>query len=116
MIDKNHGWNVSYKPVFIGFFMSLVLAFGMYRIAAKQHLTGDLFGFTLFGLAIFQTLIQLVLFMQVGLESKPRWISVSLIFTVVVILIVIGGSVWIMNNLNYNLMPMPETMPKHGAF
>jgi len=98
------------------FLMSFVLAFGMYRIATKGHLVGDIFAFTLFGLAIFQTLIQLVLFLQVGLESKPRWISISLIFTFIVILIVIGGSIWIMNNLNYNLMPMQQAMPKYGSF
>ena len=116
MIDKNHGWNVSYKPVILGLILSIVLAFAMYRVADRSHLTGSLFTISVFGLAFLQAVIQLVLFLQVGLESKPHWVSISLIFTVVVILIVIGGSVWIMNNLNYNLMPMTKPMPTHGSF
>lgn len=116
MIDKNHGWNVSFKPVILCFLISAILAFAMYRIADKAHISGNLLVFSLFGLAIFQAIVQLILFMQVGLESKPHWVSVSLIFTIVVILIVIGGSIWIMNNLNYNLMPMTKPMPTHGSF
>lgn len=116
MIDKNHGWNVSYKPIILGFLLSSVLAFAMYRVADKSHLTGHLFVFSLFGLAVLQAVIQLILYMQVGLESRPHWVSISLIFTICVILIVIGGSIWIMNNLNYNLMPMTQPMPTHGSF
>lgn len=116
MIDRNHGWIVSYKPVVLGFLVSLLLTFALYRVADRLHITGDLFVFSIFGLAILQTIVQLILFMQVGLESRPHWVSVSLIFTIAIIVIIIGGSVWIMNNLNYNLMPMPKSMPTHGSF
>jgi cytochrome o ubiquinol oxidase operon protein cyoD len=114
MIDKHHGWNASFKPIVLGFFLSCILAFAMYRVVVGHHLRGYYFTLAVFGLAIFQSVIQLILFMQVGLEGKPRWVSLALIFTILVILIVVGGSVWIMNNLNYNLMNMP--MPTHGSF
>jgi cytochrome o ubiquinol oxidase operon protein cyoD len=116
MIDRNHGWNVSYKPLFLGFMLSLLLAIGMFRIADRELLSGDIFTLAIFGLAIFQALLQLFFFMHVGLEAKPHWVSVSFVFTVLVILIIVGGSIWIMNNLNYNLMPMDKPMPTHGAF
>ena len=116
MIDKHHGWNLSFKPVILGLLVSIVLAFAMYRVAVAKHLTGDLYTLSIFGLACFQAILQLVFFMQVGLEHKPHWNIISLLFTVLVIVIVVGGSVWIMNNLNYNLMPMPKTMPTHGSF
>ncbi len=115
MIDRNHGWIVSYKPVILGFFLSFILTYALYRIADRDHLSGTLFTVSIFGLAIFQSLIQLVLFMQVGLESRPHWVSISLFFAIAVILIIIGGSIWIMYNLNYNLMPMSK-MPTHGSF
>ena len=116
MIDRNHGWNVSYKPLFLGLILSIIFSFAMYRAADRQHLSGDMFFIVIFGLAILQTGIQLILFMQIGLESKPHWNSLSVIFTLIVILIIVGGSVWIMNNLNYNLMPNMKTMPTHGSF
>ncbi|MBM3207938.1 MAG: hypothetical protein FJZ57_04960 [Chlamydiae bacterium] len=116
MIDRNHGWNVSFKPVLLGFMLSLFFAVAMYRIADRQHLSGDAFAWTIFSIGFIQALIQLVFFMQVGLENKPHWVSLSFIFTVIVIVIVVGGSIWIMNNLDYNLMPMTRPMPTHGAF
>jgi cytochrome o ubiquinol oxidase operon protein cyoD len=116
MIDRNHGWIVSYKPVILGFFLSFILTYAMFRAVDREHLSGNLFVISLFSLAILQTIIQLVLFLQIGLESKPHWASISLLFTIMIILIIIGGSIWIMNNLSYNLMPMTKPMPTHGAF
>ncbi|NDD58995.1 MAG: cytochrome o ubiquinol oxidase subunit IV [Chlamydiae bacterium] len=115
MIDRNHGWNVSVKPVVLGFILSFFFTVALYRIADRHHLMGTTFAITIFSIAMVQTLIQLVFFMQVGMESKPRWVSISLLFAILVIIIVIGGSIWIMNNLNYNMMPM-DSMPTHGAF
>jgi cytochrome o ubiquinol oxidase operon protein cyoD len=116
MIDRNHGWNTSYKPVFIGFVISTLLLVGMLRVAQRGLLHGTLFTTAIFTLAILQALVQLFFFMQVGMESRPKWVSLSFVFTVVVIFIVIGGSLWIMHNLDYNMMPMSSPMPSHGAF
>lgn len=105
MIDLHHGWNTSLKPQYLGFVLSLLLVLSAYRIVTGHHLSDGALKITIFGIAIFQALIQLVFFMHVGMESKPRWNVISLISTVIVILIVIGGSLWIMSNLDYNLMP-----------
>lgn len=116
MIDRHHGWNVSFKPVILGFFLSLILVVALYKIILREHLSGDLFVISIMGLTILLAVIQLILFLHVGLDSRPRWVTISLLFTILVIFIVIGGSLWIMNNLDYNLMPMGQTMPKHGSF
>ena len=116
MIDRNHGWIVSYKPIFLGFLLSIIITSALFRIADRSLLSGTFFTISIYGLAFLQAIVQLVLFMQVGLESKPRWYTISLLFSLLVIFIIIGGSMWIMQNLNYNLMPMPKTMPTHGSF
>jgi cytochrome o ubiquinol oxidase subunit IV len=116
MIDRNHGWVASYRPVILGFFFSFLLTYALYRTVDREHLSGTLFTISIFGLAMLQTIIQLVMFLQVGMESRPHWNSISFFFAIIVILIVIGGSIWIMNNLNYYLMPMTKPMPTHGAF
>lgn len=105
MIDAHHGWNASYKPQFIGFVMSLVLTVAVYRHLTHNELSGSVLTFTIVGFAILQAIIQLVFFLHLGLESKPHWGMITFLFTVLVILIVIGGSLWIMSNLNYDLMP-----------
>lgn len=108
MIDPQHGWNVSYKPQFIGFILSIMLIIAAYRIVTHHHLSEGLLTLTLVGLALGQAVVQLVFFLHLGLETKPRWNMLMFLFTVMVILIVLGGSLWIMDNLDYNLMPKME--------
>jgi cytochrome o ubiquinol oxidase subunit IV len=105
MIDQHHGWNLSYKPQFLGFTLSLLLTLAAYRIVVYMHLEDGELMLTLYGLAVAQAVLQLVFNLHLGLESKPHWNMITFLFTVLVIIIVIGGSVWIMDNLNYNLMP-----------
>lgn len=106
MIDEHHGWNASLKPLWLGFVLSLLLTAATYMIVKHHHLSDGILIMTIAGLAIIQTIIQLIFFLHLGLESKPHWNSITLFFAVLVIIIVIGGSVWIMSNLNYNLMSM----------
>ncbi|NBO24336.1 MAG: hypothetical protein EBU93_03755 [Chlamydiae bacterium] len=117
MIDRNHGWIVSFKPVYLGYILSILLTAALYRAVVGEHLSGFTLFITIFSLTIIQVIFQLVLFLQVGMENKPRFPTISLLFAIGVILIVVGGSIWIMTHLNYNLMPkMPHMMPNHGSF
>jgi cytochrome o ubiquinol oxidase operon protein cyoD len=110
MLDREHGWNISLKPSVIGYVLSLLLIAGMYRLVVHRHLTGSLLMWTVFVFGIIQALLQLVFFLHLGMESKPHWNSITFLFAVLVIVIVIGGSMWIMQNLSYNVM-----LPKeHG--
>jgi cytochrome o ubiquinol oxidase subunit IV len=105
MIDPHHGWNASLKPQFIGFVLSFVLIIAAYRIVTHHHLSGISLSLTIFGVAITQAIIQLVFFLHLGLESKPHWNTITFFFTLLVIVLIIGGSLWIMHNINYDLMP-----------
>lgn len=111
MIDQHHGWNVSFKPSFLGFVLSLVLTFAAYRITSQHHLHNSVLIWTVLGLGALQMFLQLIFFLHLGLESKPHWNSISFLFMVLVIVVVIGGSLWIMSNLNYYLMPEMKMSP-----
>jgi len=108
MIDAHHGWNVSFKPQVIGFILSIILTLAAYRIVTHHHLTNWILAVTLVGLGSMQALIQLIFFLHLGLEEKPRWNLMMFLCTILVSIILIGGSIWIMYNLNYNVMPMGE--------
>ncbi len=105
MIDAHHGWNASYKPQFLGFVMSVILTVAAYRIVTYNELSDFLLTLTICGIALLQALVQLVFMLHLGLETKPHWGMITFLFTVFVVIIIIGGSLWIMNNLNYDLMP-----------
>ncbi len=107
-MDAHHNWSYSYKPQFLGLIFSVLLTVAAYRIVTHYELTDVALTWTIVGLGLAQVLAQLFFFFHLGLESKPQWGLVTFIFTVVVILIVVGGSLWIMDNLNYDLMPKME--------
>lgn len=111
MIDAHHGWNVSFKPVVLGFLFSLILTFAAYRITIHSHLSSTLLTFFLLSLGVLQALLQLLFFLHLGIESKPRWNLMMFLFTFLLVVILIGGSLWIMDNLSYNGMEKLTHLP-----
>lgn len=53
-------------------------------------------------LAIVQLFTQLVFFLHLGRESKPRWNLTVLAFAAIIVVILVFGSLWIMANLGYH--------------
>lgn len=59
---------------------------------------------TVVGLAVVQIVVHLVYFLHMNTSSEERWNLVALLFTAMIIAIVVVGSLWIMYNLNINMM------------
>ena len=55
--------------------------------------------------AMVQLVVQLVFFLHLGREHKPKWNMYALLFTGLIVTILVAGTLWIMANLNYNMMP-----------
>lgn len=91
MIDSHHGWNTNVKPLAIGLILSFLCLFLATWLAPS---------FLVPILGFFQILIQMVCFYHIGAESKPRWNLWMFLFMALVVFLIIGGSLWIMNNLN----------------
>lgn len=89
----------------IGFVLSIILTLVAYILVVNHVMSGAGLVAVIVGLAIIQLFVQLFFFLHLGEESKPRWNLMSLLFAAMVVIIVVFGSLWIMNNLNYNMMP-----------
>jgi cytochrome o ubiquinol oxidase operon protein cyoD len=61
-------------------------------------------------LAIAQMGIHLVFFLHITTGSDNTNNVLALAFGVLIVLLVVSGSLWIMTNLNDNMMPPPPTM------
>lgn len=55
------------------------------------------------GFALVQIMVQLVYFLHL-FEIGQEWTIAALLFTLLILLIVVGGSLWIMRDLNFNMM------------
>lgn len=99
-----------YLSYFTGFMWSLLLTLAAFALVKMQLDAGGgayqakvLIGI-LAVLAIVQLVVQLVFFFHLGREAKPRLNTVSFLFMLMVVGIIAFGSLWIMYNLNYNMM------------
>ena len=93
-----------------GFVSALVLTFAAYWLVTSKAVEGGWLIALLMGLAVVQLIVQLVFFLHVGNEARPRWNLTALIFMLIMLVVIVAGSLWIMNNLNYNMMMTPEQM------
>ena len=60
--------------------------------------------FSIFGAAIVQMLVHLHYFLHLDTSSAARWNVFALLFTLLIMIIFVGGTIWIMYNLNYLMM------------
>jgi len=95
-----HGTLLSYS---IGFILSIVLTLAAYFGVVNHLLSSNVLIAAVLGLAVVQLLVQLLFFLHLGRESKPRLNLISFLFAGMVVLIVVFGSLWIMYNLDYNM-------------
>ncbi len=100
---EGHGSKRSYL---VGFGLSAILTaipfwLVMSDILANPALTSALV--ILF--AVLQILVHTFCFLHVNTQAEGGWTMLAYIFTAVILLITIAGSLWIMYHLNSNLMP-----------
>jgi cytochrome o ubiquinol oxidase operon protein cyoD len=89
----------------IGFVLSLMLTIVAYDLVVFRSAEPWLLA-VLAVLALIQMVTQLVFFLHLGDEVGPRYKLASFVFMTSILAIVVIGSIWIMNNLNYNMMQM----------
>ena len=56
--------------------------------------------FGILGAAVAQILVHMHYFLHLDTSSTARWNVLALLFTVLIIILFVGGSLWIMFNLN----------------
>lgn len=89
----------------VGFSVSILLTLASYFIVTQHLLQEEAIAWTLMGLGSLQAILQLVFFLHLGSESKPRWNLIIFTFMLFVLVIIVVGSLWIMSNLNSRMMP-----------
>ncbi|MBD3846459.1 cytochrome o ubiquinol oxidase operon protein cyoD [Bosea sp. OAE752] len=56
--------------------------------------------------AAVQIVVHMVYFLHMNSRSEGGWTMMALIFTIVIVVIALSGSLWVMYHLNSNMMPM----------
>lgn len=93
----------------IGFVASLILTLIAYIVITCPellHLSVTSAIITILALAICQATVQCIFFLDVWEETGIRWNLGMFISTVLLLLLIVLFSMWIMHNLNRNMMLM----------
>ncbi|HEY8998920.1 MAG TPA: cytochrome C oxidase subunit IV family protein [Candidatus Saccharimonadales bacterium] len=90
------------KAYISGYALSLVLTALAYALVRQHAYTRDVLLGLIVGLALVQFGVQLVCFLHLG---RGRWKSLAFWMMTLVVLILVFGSLWIMQNLNVRMTP-----------
>ena len=97
------------KFYIIGFILSIMLTLAAYfpitlYVNSHHKVLNPIFVTVLILiLAFIQLIVQLLFFLHLGKETKPRWKLVVFISFLGIILTIVLASMWIMQHLNYNM-------------
>jgi cytochrome o ubiquinol oxidase operon protein cyoD len=100
-----HG-HFSRRGYLTGFLLSAVLTaipFWLVMTGAVQDKLAAVL--IVIGLAVIQILVHTLCFLHLNTRSEGGWTLMAYIFTAVIVLIVITGSLWIMYHISGNMMP-----------
>ncbi|MEM8628670.1 MAG: cytochrome C oxidase subunit IV family protein [Chlamydiota bacterium] len=103
-MDDHYGWNFSTKPPLLGCVASLILLYAGYRLDQVHLSSPTVIAYTILFLCVLQALLQFFFFLHIGLEARPKWNLYAFLFTTFIVILVVSGTIWIMQNLDYNLM------------
>ncbi|OGE73783.1 MAG: cytochrome o ubiquinol oxidase subunit IV [Candidatus Doudnabacteria bacterium RIFCSPLOWO2_02_FULL_42_9] len=103
-----------FKSYLLGFILSILLTVAAYLLVVNNMLSQGVLIIVILALAVIQLWVQLIMFLHLGQETGPRWKLISWISTASVLLIVVIGSIVIMNNLNYHVPSDQEIIENEG--
>lgn len=107
---QEHG---SLKGYAIGFVLSVILtAIPFWLVMGRVIQDSSVTAFVILGFAVLQIVVHMVCFLHMNTRAEGGWSLLALIFTIVLVLIVLTGSIWVMFHLDHNMMPsMVPAMP-----
>ena len=114
----------TFKNYLTAYLLSLLLVVVAFDLiythinSAHQTFSHPFLLVTILTLAVIQAVIQLRYFLHVGQDASGKANMTLIFLTLGLILIIVVGSVWIMNHLNYNMTPqqMQDYMNSQSTF
>ena len=106
--DAPHGSLYDYV---VGFVLSVILtAIPFWLVMGKVIDDKTVLSIVLLGIGAVQIVVHMVYFLHMSPKSQGGWNMMALLFTLVLVVITMAGSLWVMFHLHSNMMPMPVNM------
>ena len=103
-IDSTGASRGSLKSYLTGFVLALILTAIPFALVMSGAFSTAATLAGIFGAAVVQILVHLHYFLHLDTSSAARWNVLALLFTLLILLLFVGGTLWIMWTLNYRMM------------
>ncbi|CAN5182054.1 cytochrome o ubiquinol oxidase subunit IV [soil metagenome] len=111
--DQSHGHeddaagHSTFNGYMTGFLLSVILtAVPFFLVMTKTFESSQTTAFVIMGFAVVQIFVHMIYFLHMNTRSEGGWTLLALLFTLMLVIITLSGSLWVMYNLNSNMMPM----------
>ena len=95
------------KGYVTGFVLSVILtAIPFWLVMAKVFDKPSTTALVILAFAAVQIVVHMIYFLHMSAKSEGGWTMMALIFTIVLVVITLSGSMWVMYHLNHNMMPV----------
>ncbi|MBD8548086.1 cytochrome o ubiquinol oxidase subunit IV [Sphingomonas sp. CFBP 8760] len=95
----------SRKSYLIGFALSVVLTAIPFWLVMAGPLSAGVTAMAIMAFAFVQIVVHMIYFLHMDTKSEGGWTMMALVFTAVLVVITLSGSIWVMYHLNTNMMP-----------
>ncbi len=99
------GVHYSLKDYTIGFILSVILTAIPFWLVMGNVLAPEMTKFVIMGFAAVQLVVHMMYFLHLNSKSENGWNMMALILTIILLVIVLSGSIWVMYHMNANMMP-----------
>ena len=103
-IDSIGASRGSLKSYLTGFVLSLILTAMPFAVVMSGTVSAAAALAGIFSAGLVQILVHLHYFLHLDTSSEERWNVLAMIFTLLIMVLFVGGTLWIMFNLNYRMM------------
>lgn len=106
---SEHTTHGSLSSYLLGFVLSVVLtAVPFWLVMSGELGNKQATALVIMAFAAVQIVVHMVYFLHMNTSSENGWTMMALIFTIVMVVIGLSGSLWVMHHLNSNMMPGHE--------
>jgi cytochrome o ubiquinol oxidase operon protein cyoD len=96
----------TFKGYATGFVLAVILtAIPFWLVMGKVFDKSSVTAMVILGFAAVQIVVHMIYFLHMNTRSEGGWSLLALIFTLVLVVITLSGSLWVMYHLNHNMMP-----------
>ena len=97
--------HASMRDYVIGFVLSVILTAIPFWLVMERPFSAGATAAIIMAFAAVQIVVHMIFFLHMSPKAEGGWSITSLTFTIIVVVIMLAGSLWVMHHLNTNMMP-----------